>query len=96
MENQLITQLITGNIGTIVLVLILWRSGLLKFLVNKNGENDKLKDVSDTVAKLEQHFNSDTTILLKDIKNELRDQTQKLDKISDGITYLKARSNGQR
>ena len=92
---ELTQTIISGNIGTLILVLILWRSGLLKFLVNKNGENNQLKDVSETVVKLEQHFNSETTVLLQDIKNELREHTQKLDKISDGITYLKARSNGK-
>jgi hypothetical protein len=93
--ETLLQQIITSNIGTIIIVLILWRSGLLKFLINKNGGNNQLKDVSETVAKLEQHYNSETTILLTEITQQLREHGQKLDKISDGITWLKAKSNGK-
>lgn len=95
MENQLITTLIGGNLGTLILVLILWRSGLLKFLINKNGENGKIKDVAETVKKLEEHFNSETTAILQDIKNELREHGQKLDKISDCVIFIKARINNK-
>ncbi len=101
MSETLLTTLIGGNIGTVILVLILWKSGVLKFLLNgKRDFNDgqpitTLSEVATTVAKLEQHFNNDTTILLQDIKRELENHSNKLDKISDGITYLKARINGR-
>lgn len=92
---ELFQTILTSNIGTVIIVLILWKAGILKFLLNKNGENNQLKDMSETVQKLEQHFNSDTTVLLTEINQQLREHGQKLDKISDGVIYLKVKSNGK-
>ena len=102
MENFL-TTVLTGNIGTVILIIILWKSGLLKYLLNKNGERDlndgqpitTIREIANQVGRLEQHYNSDTTVLLQDIKICLREQTLKLDKISDNITFIKARINGK-
>ena len=91
MKNELATTLITGNIGTVVLVLILWRAGVLKFLLNGKKENGELQNLTNTMNKLEQHFNSDTTVLLTEINQQLREHGQKLDKISDVVIYLKAK-----
>lgn len=96
MEN-LATTIISGNIGTVVLVLILWKAGVLKFLLNGKRNFDDgqpmttIQEVANTVAKLEQHFNNDTTTLLTEINQQLREHGQKLDKISDGVIYLKAK-----
>ena len=101
MDTNFITQLITGNVGTLILVLILWRSGLLKYLLNGKRNYDDgqplttLTEVASTVAKLEEHFNNETTSLLQKIASELHENSQKLDKISDGIIYLKARINNK-
>ena len=102
MENFL-TTILTGNIGTVILIIILWKSGVLKYLLNKNGERDlndgqpitTIKEVANSVAKLEQHYNSDTTILLQEIRNCLKEHSLKIDKISDNITFIKARINGK-
>ena len=98
MEN-LLQEVIIGNVGTVILVLILWRSGILKYLLNGRKERNfddgqpmtTIQEVANTVAKLEQHFNNDTTTLLTEINQQLREHGQKLDKISDGVIYLKAK-----
>lgn len=101
-DMEILQTILTGNIGTVIIVLILWKAGILKFLLNgKRNYNDgqpltTLQDVASTVAKLEQHFNEDTTILLRSIQTELQEQTGKLDKISEGIVWIKARINGRR
>ena len=94
MEN-ILTTLLTGNIGTVIIVIILWKSGVLKYLLNGKRNFDDgqslttITEVANTVAKLEYHFNNETTIILQEIKYELREQNQKLDKISDGVIFIK-------
>lgn len=91
MEN-LLTSILTGNIGTVALILILWKSGLLRYLLNKNGKEN---DMSETMTKLEQHYNHETTEILNRIDDKLGDNNDKLDKILENTIYLKARLNGK-
>ena len=79
--TDLLTNLLAGNLGTLLLALILWKSGLLKYLLNGKKDNGQMNELIDKMDKLECHYNSDTTAILQDIKQELRDVNQKLENI---------------
>lgn len=76
-----------GNIGTVIVLIILWKSGLLKFVLELKNGNSK----EDRMEKLEQHFNHELTDALNRIERKL----EKLDEIAENIVYIKARQNGK-
>ena len=80
---EYITPLL-GNIGTVILLIVLWKSGVLKFLLDKNG-NGKKDDRLDT---LEAHFNHEITEALLRIE-------KKLDDIVENTIIIKTKINGK-
>ena len=101
--EQIITTLITGNIGTAVIVLIFWKSGLLKYLLMNNKDIEyrngqpltTIREVADKMTRLERHYNHETTDILQGIRDELRLQNQKLDRVLENSIFIRARLNGK-
>ena len=92
--EQLFTQILTGNIGTIIIVLILWRSGVLKYLLNGKS-TDNSSELLNTMERLEKHYNLETTSALNSINLELHEISQKMSTISENIVYIKAKLNNK-
>ena len=102
---EFLTNILTGNIGTAIIALILWRSGLLKELLGKNGNGDKGQKLADEVAEVlaTNHFHELVPTLnrINDTLGRIEKGQEKHDEkempilqdISKGITYLEAKSN---
>jgi len=54
--EQILTQVVSGNIGTMVIILILWRTGFLKELL-KNGKNGngEVAELKEQIATLQDN-----------------------------------------
>lgn len=77
-------ELLTGNIGTVILLLILWKSGLLKFLVERKNGNGEARRNEDLGAKLTLITDNHLTHLqdgMKDLSKLQAEQCDKLDRI---------------
>jgi hypothetical protein len=93
-----------SSIGTLILVLILWRSGLLKYLLNGKKERNfddgqsliTIKELADKMTRLECHYNEETTALLQDIKEEIRQHGLKLDRVVENTIWIQAKMNGKK
>ncbi len=92
-----------GGLGAAVtVVIILIRTGILKISLGKNGSEEEdprvENELLDRMTKLELHFNEETTYGLKRIEEAITkgfDKTdEKLEKLNEGIVFIKARLNG--
>lgn len=95
---ELLTSVLTGNIGTLVILLILWKSGLLKYLMNgnkKDFDGHSIPELYEIMSKLETHYNNDTTILLQDIREEIKEVSRKLERNYEIMMHIKSRLNGK-
>ena len=94
---EFVQQLLTGNIGTVILLIILWKTGLLKYLLsmkNGNGDNSAMEELTEKVDLLATNHFHEANESLKRIENLLEKMDRRGEKISDDITYIKARTNG--
>lgn len=80
---ETLISLFSGNIGTLIFALVLWKSGMLKYLMEqKNGNGNK--QLTSKIDELKQHFNEDTSLILQRIE-------KRLDDVVDGINYIKGK-----
>ena len=87
--EEIIASAITGNIGAMVLLVILWRIGFFKKNINGNGLEKKIDAISDN------HLH-EIIELLKDSREEQRSHGYKLDKVVDNTIFIKAKlTNGK-
>lgn len=96
--ESLLTNLISGNIGTAIIALILWRSGLLKALMgakNGNGDYKALGEKIDLLATNHIHSVNDNLCdvadTLKRIESHLEKHGDKLDSVKENVIVLKAK-----
>lgn len=105
---DILSSILTGNIGTAIIALILWRSGLLKELLNiKNGNGKDTKKIAEDVAEVlsTNHLhkvieNSDkSVVLLQEILDEVKEHSRSeiplLNEITKGIAIIQAKQNGK-
>ena len=91
MEN-ILTTILTGNISTVIIVLILWKAGVLKYLLDAKKGNGELQAINATMQELKEHYNDAITPVLKDIKSILEKHSDKLDQINENVVWLKAKT----
>ena len=51
--EEILQQILTGNIGLVIIVLILWRAGVLRFLLTKNGNGNSSREIEELKQQLE-------------------------------------------
>ena len=90
-----ILNLATGNLGSILILFFLWKSGFLKDIgVLKNGNGD-YKRLQEEVSLIKDNHLHEINETLKRIENGQRNHIEKTDKVSENLIYIKARLNGK-
>lgn len=103
-----ISSSLSGLIFVFIGLPLLWRSGILKFLWNKNnGKNNSSNAILQELSKLETNHLVEITDGLKRIEEAVNradagnrlnftNLHNRINEVKEGIVYLKAKSNGEK
>ena len=83
---------IVGNIGWVIGIVILYKTGVLSMLLKKNGKEESIMNELEDLKSNHLHEITDGLKRIEDGQNR---NYEKLVEIAEGIVHIKARINGK-